>query len=109
MKKHTPIYNLTVRYQNPRESDAFHWETICISSPFTRWFSADGQFVAKPFQEWLASEIPVVGSAVSAFETSRAVPTNKQALEQQDRDTRERASLLIQDTATGSRSRKGKK
>lgn len=29
----------------------------------TRWFTADGYFVAKPFQQWLASEIPVVGAA----------------------------------------------
>jgi hypothetical protein len=29
----------------------------------TRWFTSDGYFVAKPFQQWLASEIPVVGAA----------------------------------------------
>jgi hypothetical protein len=29
----------------------------------TRWFTADGYFVAKPFQQWLASEVPVVGAA----------------------------------------------
>jgi len=29
----------------------------------TRWFTADGYFVAKPFQQWLASEIPVIGAA----------------------------------------------
>ena len=34
-----------------------------ISSPFTRWFDSDGYFVAKPFQQWLASEIAIIGDA----------------------------------------------
>ena len=29
----------------------------------TRWFTSDGYFIAKPFQQWLASEIPVIGAA----------------------------------------------
>jgi hypothetical protein len=29
----------------------------------TRWFTSDGYFVAKPFQQWLASEVPVIGAA----------------------------------------------
>ena len=29
----------------------------------TRWFTSDGYFVAKPFQQLLASEVPVVGAA----------------------------------------------
>ena len=29
----------------------------------TQWFTADGFFTAKPFQQWLASEIPVIGAA----------------------------------------------
>ncbi|KAI9845136.1 MAG: hypothetical protein M1830_007562, partial [Pleopsidium flavum] len=65
--KHTPIYNLTVRYLNPsaRNSNTTseQWQTVELSAPFTKWFSADGYFVAKPFQQWLASEIPVVGQA----------------------------------------------
>ena len=32
-----------------------------LSSPFTRWFDADGFFIAKPFQQWLAAEIPLIG------------------------------------------------
>jgi signal peptidase complex subunit 2 len=26
------------------------------------WFTTDGFFVAKPFQQWLATEIPVIGA-----------------------------------------------
>lgn len=29
----------------------------------TQWFTSDGYFIAKPFQQWLASEVPVIGSA----------------------------------------------
>lgn len=41
-----------------------------LSASFTRWFDQDGSFVAKPFQQWLASEIPAIGAAD---------PKNKQA------------------------------
>lgn len=34
-----------------------------ISAPFTRWFDSDGYFVATPFQQWLATEIPAIGEA----------------------------------------------
>lgn len=59
--KHTPVYNLTVRYGNTSSEG----KTIELSSPFTRWFDADGFFVAKPFQLWLASEIPLIGEVDS--------------------------------------------
>ena len=36
-----------------------------IAAPFTRWFDADGFFVATPFQQWLATEIPPIGEADS--------------------------------------------
>lgn len=32
-----------------------------IKTPFTTWFTADGYFVAKPFQQWLASSVEAVG------------------------------------------------
>lgn len=34
-----------------------------LSCPFTTSFTADGYFVAKPFQQWLASSIDVIGEA----------------------------------------------
>lgn len=63
MTKHTPIYKLTVRYTESGKSRPFDWETLEIEAPFTRWFTADGQFIAKPFQQWLASAVPVIGEA----------------------------------------------
>ena len=38
-------------------------QTLHIRAPFTSWFTSDGYFVAKPFQQWLASEVPIVGAA----------------------------------------------
>lgn len=55
--KHTPIYNLTVAYTNPKGEE----KRLDLSSPFTRWFDTDGFFIAKPFQQWLASEVPLIG------------------------------------------------
>ncbi|KAI9677899.1 MAG: hypothetical protein M1829_002396 [Trizodia sp. TS-e1964] len=59
-EKHDPTYRLRVRYLKPGSSE---WHTHEQASHFKRWFTADGQFVAKPFQQWLATEIPVVGLA----------------------------------------------
>lgn len=36
---------------------------IEVTSKFMRWFTADGYFVAKPFQEWIASRISPVAEA----------------------------------------------
>lgn len=40
-----------------------HPQKIHIRAPFTQWFTSDGYFIAKPFQQWLASEVPVIGAA----------------------------------------------
>src|SRR4051794_39596393 len=63
VQKHIPVYNLTARFSLPSKSSSRKWETIEIRAPFTRWFTSDGYFVPKPFQQWLASEIAVVGNA----------------------------------------------
>ncbi|KAF2237997.1 hypothetical protein EV356DRAFT_332594 [Viridothelium virens] len=59
-EQHVPTYYLTVR---SKKSSSGTWKESKIKAPFTRWFSADGFFVPKPFQQWLASEIGVVGEA----------------------------------------------
>jgi len=63
--KHKPIYNLKVRYNNAKTDLPFDWQELEISAPFTKWFAADGQFIAKPFQDWLAAEVPIVGQAAA--------------------------------------------
>ena len=76
--KHTPIYNVTVIYQIPGGNE----ERKEISSRFTRWFDRDGFFVAKPFQQWLASEIPAIG---------QADPKNAERLKLEDPDENSQA------------------
>ncbi|KAK7531070.1 microsomal signal peptidase 25 kDa subunit-domain-containing protein [Phyllosticta citricarpa] len=66
VEKHIPIYHLTIRYTTSRKPASARgelWQQIELSAPFTRWFTADGFFVTKPFQQFLASEIPIVGEA----------------------------------------------
>ncbi|KAF2756748.1 hypothetical protein EJ05DRAFT_477832 [Pseudovirgaria hyperparasitica] len=57
-KKHTPIYNLTVTI-TPKSG-----KPTCLTpaAPFSQWFTADGYFIAKPFQQWLCASIPLVGA-----------------------------------------------
>ncbi|MCJ1296913.1 hypothetical protein MMC34_008481 [Xylographa carneopallida] len=64
--KHNPTYQLVVRWTDPAISEPFDWEIREISAPFTTWFSSDGQFIAKPFQQWLSSHIPIIAAADGA-------------------------------------------
>ncbi|KAF2400379.1 hypothetical protein EJ06DRAFT_556697 [Trichodelitschia bisporula] len=61
-KKHDPIYNVTARY-TVKDGSKFVEKEVKAKAPFTRWFTADGYFVAKPFQQFLASEISAIGEA----------------------------------------------
>jgi signal peptidase complex subunit 2 len=54
--KHEPTYYLTVTSPSTPGSSSRE-----IQAPFTTWFTADGFFVAKPFQQWLASSIGAIG------------------------------------------------
>ena len=58
--KHEPTYYLTV---TTMAVGASSYKIRKIEAPFTTWFTADGYFVAKPFQQWLASSVPVIGDA----------------------------------------------
>lgn len=59
-KKNDPTYYLTITTSSPSSGSPKTWQ---ISAPFTTWFTSDGYFVAKPFQQWLATSIEVVGEA----------------------------------------------
>lgn len=59
IEKHKPTYFLTARYT----TKGGKWEQKKIEASFTRWFSSDGYFVVKPFQQWLASELSLIGEA----------------------------------------------
>jgi hypothetical protein len=57
-KKHDPTYYLDVTTTASPGASASSWQ---IRAPYTTWFTADGVFVAKPFQKWLASTITAIG------------------------------------------------
>ncbi|GAB7348011.1 hypothetical protein MBLNU459_g5505t1 [Dothideomycetes sp. NU459] len=52
--KNDPTYCLTIQSGD-------RWKAI--DAPFMQWFTADGFFVAKPFQQWLASSVDIIGDA----------------------------------------------
>lgn len=59
VSKHRPVYNLEIQLGKAGNE----LQTLTRSASFTRWFDSDGNFVATPFQRWLASEIPLIGEA----------------------------------------------
>ncbi|EKG22045.1 Signal peptidase complex subunit 2 [Macrophomina phaseolina MS6] len=65
VEKNLPIYHMTVRFTSSDKKNSKNtlWQEIHISAPFTRWFTADGYLATKPFQQFIASEIPIVGAA----------------------------------------------
>lgn len=116
MTKHTPIYKLNVRYLDSSKPSS-SWQTLDVSAPFTKWFSADGYFVAKPFQEWLAAEIPPIGKADPRAVREAKGPTGDSA--SRDGEVKRSVDVLKTETADASslsssaspatRSRKAKK
>lgn len=112
--KHTPVYNLTVRHANVSENRK-SWKSFEISAPFTRWFDVDGYFIARPFQQWLASEVPIIGQAdprdivgVSQETAEELEDTKNQITVGLEADTPGKATQTS-GTSTGTRSRKSKK
>ncbi|USW48128.1 Putative signal peptidase complex subunit Spc2/SPCS2 [Septoria linicola] len=60
-QKHDPTYYLEIHTSSLANSN--DTSTREIKVPFTTWFTQDGYFVAKPFQQWLASSVEAVGDA----------------------------------------------
>jgi len=61
-KKHIPVYECDVVFR-PAPYESNPEQKLHIRRAMTQWFTTDGYFTAKPFQQWLASEIPVIGAA----------------------------------------------
>ena len=91
-------------------------KTLELSSPFTRWFDVDGFFVAKPFQQWLASEIPLIGEVdpknkggdAKAAVSTKGVSELTGQVEREENDDPKK-STLSDAAPTNVRSRRGKK
>ena len=111
VKKHTPLYNITVHQKNPTEEK----EPLKLSASFTRWFDQDGGFVAKPFQQWLATEIPAIGAADTKNKQARLDSSigNLQIAEavviEQNKTPKRGAGTGTDDGTPNSRSRKSKR
>ncbi|KAF4821722.1 Signal peptidase complex subunit SPC2 [Colletotrichum tropicale] len=56
-KKNVPIYNMKITI-TPKNGAS---KTLELSKPFNQWFDSQGHFVASPFQEILATNIPTIG------------------------------------------------
>jgi len=59
-KKHDPTYYVTIIYTPASKTTPI---TVKLSKPFTQWFDSAGHFVALPFQQLFASQVPVIGKA----------------------------------------------
>ena len=57
--KNDPIYRLSARITSLAPGDSS--KETRVNAPFMKWFTADGYFVAQPFQQWLASSVPLLG------------------------------------------------
>lgn len=90
--------------------------TLEVSSPFTRWFDVNGFFVARPFQQWLASEIPLIGQVdpknkggnAKAAANTNGVSDDTGPMEREKNDTSNKSTSMNAAT-TNTRSRRGKK
>ncbi|KAI9809004.1 MAG: hypothetical protein M1825_002293 [Sarcosagium campestre] len=60
VEKYDPTYFVTVESSSNAGGSP---QVSHLRTPFSRWFDSDGRFVALPFQQWLASNIPLIGSA----------------------------------------------
>ncbi|KAJ0287824.1 hypothetical protein Brms1b_003148 [Colletotrichum noveboracense] len=56
-KKNVPIYNMKITI-TPKNGAS---KTLELAKPFNQWFDSQGHFVASPFQEILATNIPTIG------------------------------------------------
>lgn len=81
--KVSPIYNVKAKYMTSpaKPGQKPQWKEVELQGEFRKWFSADGYFVARPFQYFLASGIPTIGEAdpkntVEYVESSQSKPAS---------------------------------
>ncbi|PHH81305.1 hypothetical protein CDD82_1049 [Ophiocordyceps australis] len=58
-KKNDPTYRLAISVKSPGGETS----TFNIAKPFAEWFDETGRFVAPPFQQMLATHVPVIGKS----------------------------------------------
>ncbi|KAI3544365.1 microsomal signal peptidase 25 kDa subunit [Colletotrichum abscissum] len=87
-KKNVPTYNMKITLTSKNGEN----KVINLSQPFNQWFDSQGRFVAVPFQEILATNIPAVGK----LDPKRIASTS------QGYSTDVLDALYAENTATGS-------
>ncbi|KAL0936471.1 signal peptidase complex [Colletotrichum truncatum] len=87
-KKNVPIYNMKITITSKNGEK----KTIELAKPFAEWFDSQGHFVATPFQEILATDIPVIGKLDAKRVKSSSQPYSADFLD----------ALYAESTATGS-------
>ncbi|KAL8952942.1 MAG: hypothetical protein Q9222_001161 [Ikaeria aurantiellina] len=103
VNKHKAIYTLQVSHNELGKQN----QTMKLSAPFTRWFDSDGYFVTKPFQQWLASEIPPIAKADSQKASKSTIETPKQP-DAEDHGHKKPDDRIKAASGSGVRSRKAK-
>ncbi|KXH67903.1 microsomal signal peptidase 25 kDa subunit [Colletotrichum salicis] len=87
-KKNVPTYNMKITLTSKNGEK----KVINLSQPFNQWFDSQGRFVAVPFQEILATNIPAVGKLDPKRVTSASQGYSTDVLD----------ALYAESTATGS-------
>ncbi|KAK1725651.1 hypothetical protein CaCOL14_011505 [Colletotrichum acutatum] len=87
-KKNVPTYNMKITLTSKNGEK----KVINLSQPFKQWFDSQGRFVAVPFQEILATNIPAVGKLDPKRVTSASQGYSTEVLD----------ALYAESTATGS-------
>ncbi|KAK1638374.1 microsomal signal peptidase 25 kDa subunit [Colletotrichum phormii] len=87
-KKNVPTYNMKITLTSKNGEK----KVINLLQPFNQWFDSQGRFVAVPFQEILATNIPVVGKLDPKRVTSASQGYSTDVLD----------ALYAESTATGS-------
>ncbi|KAI3530243.1 microsomal signal peptidase 25 kDa subunit [Colletotrichum filicis] len=87
-KKNVPTYNMKITLTSKNGEN----KVINLSQPFNQWFDSQGRFVAVPFQEILATNIPAIGKLDPKRITSTSQGYSTDVLD----------ALYAESTATGS-------
>ena len=104
--KNEPTYRLSARVAS--SASGSDYKETSVQAPFMRWFTADGFFVAQPFQQWLASSVPFVGEVDPKSKAGAAAQTAApEATLQPGISAASESSTTQSSSAGGSKRRKG--
>lgn len=103
VKKHEPVYRLTVRYWSRAGANGTSWETVTVSSPFNAWFSSDGKLVAEPLHRFLASSIPILAELDEGSAVEQRAPGSVRDKELADETPQKALNGQSQKRSTGKR------